>query len=430
MSFFPPRLFSLVLALMLPFSGPANASQGPVIHVGPSHLVFAGRDAPTTEPHIAASPTDPNRLAAAAILAGRGQTIVAAWSADGGVTWRESDLPGIAQASFAADPWLAWDRTGRVTLAVLPMVQRLGDQRFPIWVYLSEDGGRRWAGPTEVSFGPEPRSYDHEIIAVPVGGGAPARFVMAATQGLSGLSVFREEDGGTWSDPAQYVPDEKNNNLGGAIAIGGTVVFTYFDMSTPSPERPLWAVRHGADGGFERTLIRRGVLPWGFPPLAVDPGSDRWAHRVYAVWLEAAGAEGLNIFAAHSDDEGRSWSAPVRVNSDARDIFRGHPYVAVNGDGVVAVQWNDRRHGEQGACSDTYFAASVDGGASFQPEVRVTPTTSCPDTPANGNAAERWPSGGDYSGMAAGADGAFHLVWSDSRNEVFQVWTARVSVTR
>ncbi len=65
MSFFPPGLFSLVLALTLPFSGPADASQDPVIDVCPSHLVFASRDAPTAEPHIAASPTDPNRLAAA-----------------------------------------------------------------------------------------------------------------------------------------------------------------------------------------------------------------------------------------------------------------------------------------------------------------------------------------------------------------------------
>jgi hypothetical protein len=36
--------------------------------------------------------------------------------------------------------------------------------------------------------------------------------------------------------------------------------------------------------------------------------------------------------------------------------------------------------------------------------------------------------GGDYFGLTAGADGRFHLVWSDARDGAFQIWTAAVSV--
>jgi hypothetical protein len=44
------------------------------------------------------------------------------------------------------------------------------------------------------------------------------------------------------------------------------------------------------------------------------------------------------------------------------------------------------------------------------------------------SAAGRWGNGGEYSGMAADTDGAFHPFWADSRTGTFQAWTARVRV--
>jgi hypothetical protein len=41
---------------------------------------------------------------------------------------------------------------------------------------------------------------------------------------------------------------------------------------------------------------------------------------------------------------------------------------------------------------------------------------------------ETWSRGGDYFGMAATTDGVFHVLWSDARANVFQLWTATVDV--
>jgi len=61
--------------------------------------------------------------------------------------------------------------------------------------------------------------------------------------------------------------------------------------------------------------------------------------------------------------------------------------------------------------------------------VRVTPELSCPRASAKQRGVvSRWLFGGDYSGLAAGADGRFHLFWVDSRTGIYQVWTTTARV--
>lgn len=52
----------------------------------------------------------------------------------------------------------------------------------------------------------------------------------------------------------------------------------------------------------------------------------------------------------------------------------------------------------------------------------------CPNAPGNGRAGRSWPMGGDYSSLAAGPDGSFHLVWADSRTGHFQLRHAELRV--
>jgi len=52
----------------------------------------------------------------------------------------------------------------------------------------------------------------------------------------------------------------------------------------------------------------------------------------------------------------------------------------------------------------------------------------CPDSPANGEAGRRWPEGGEYHGLTATADGRFQVLWSDSREGIYQLRTTTIRV--
>jgi len=106
------------------------------------------------------------------------------------------------------------------------------------------------------------------------------------------------------------------------------------------------------------------------------------------------------------------------------------PSIAVNKDDVIGVSWYEI-HPKN--CFDVYFTASLDGGKTFLPEVRVSSATSCPDTPQNRGVFDpgmTFGAGGDYSGLVTTSDRLFHVVWSDARTGLYQLRTASVRVKR
>jgi hypothetical protein len=118
----------------------------------------------------------------------------------------------------------------------------------------------------------------------------------------------------------------------------------------------------------------------------------------------------------------------VAVAPEPLAARRRTPAIAVSAAGVVGLAWYDTRRDPRGECFDVYFSASLDGGRTFLAAVRVTPETSCPPAGQDRAVASRWPFGGDYSGLAAVADGSFRIFWSGSRAGVHQGWTAAAEV--
>src|ERR1051325_6942543 len=133
------------------------------------------------------------------------------------------------------------------------------------------------------------------------------------------------------------------------------------------------------------------------------------------------------IIVHSSSDQGETWTDDVVASSAPADttVYRRIPNLAVNSRGVVGVSWMDGRDDPSKKCHALYFTASLDGGKTFLPEQRVTTAgvRSCPDSAGSGAAFRRWPSGGDYYGLAAAANGAFHLFWADHRSGVFQLYS-------
>ncbi len=394
---------------------------------------------PLVEPQVVAHPKDPKHLVAVAIVSSepphQTQADCAAFTSfDGGQTWTQHKF-GI---SNCGDPWVALREDGSALFVGLVT-------RGEVRLLRSTDGARSWL-PLAVDLG---RGHDHQTLVVNSTAGPRAGsfyFVSGRMQrekgGRSLASVFvtRSADGGKmFTPPTNFVANSLNNNvLTPAILSDGTLIVPFIDYQD-----------HGADHGASGMLERRRVWATistdggqtfshpmfvseacgsggGFASLAVDASTAPSRDRLY---LTCTNRDRNTIFVHYSSDRGERWSAPVRADSAASEvIFRRTPSIAVNKDGVVAVTWYERRKEGTRECQHIYFTASLDGGKTFLPEARVSSAPSCPDTPRNGGSAKRWPAGGDYSGLAAAADGSFHVLWSDSRQGIYQLWTARVQV--
>jgi hypothetical protein len=170
--------------------------------------------------------------------------------------------------------------------------------------------------------------------------------------------------------------------------------------------------------------------PFPFPQLAADTTSGKHRDRVYAVWTDrvAEGRGEPRIQFSYSKDKGRSWTEPQVLSEQApageQDYASYLPAIAVNKDGVVAVSWYDRRglpkgkHREFPPGWNVRLRASLDGGMTWQPSVRVNEKT--------GKAP--YDQVRDTAGLAADAEGNFHPAWIDDRTGKRQMWTAAVKV--
>jgi hypothetical protein len=429
------------------------------------HVSVDSSTRPHVEPCIAADPADAKHLIAATIAFTRADawfTVAVFISFDGGQSWRRGKLEGLDHFGFVGDPWTAFGPNGVGYLCCLAS----SESNASVLVFRSSDGGRNWQKPSTVPFaggGP----YDRCSIVADTSTGKFARnvYVLASqsvrTQAglnLSPAVVSRSTDGGVaFSDPVQILPNNLEVNVANPVVLSdGTLVVSFFDFASRAgdrirmlKQRRLW-IAASRDGGLTFSTPKfvaefadpeAGVNQHSGPNrmLAVDRSSSvTFRDRLYMVWTSFQSGV-TDIHLSYSTDKGSSWSDAIRVNDDDNKAAdHATPAIAVNADGVVGVAWYDRRNDPTNKCFEIFFTASLDGGATFLPNARVSTVKSCPNVPGNVvrpetggdgfGVAGRWPAGGDYSGLASSADGLFHVLWSDSRTGVYQNWTATVRV--
>jgi len=427
---------------------PYAVAQVPSIHATRNVHVSAGADAvvPHVEPHLAVNPRDPRNMVVAAMAfprSARPHVLRVYVSRDGGESWRRvsieaTDVPG-------GDPWLAFGPEGTLYLAYL-------NESASLHIRRSDDGGQTWSAPTIV-----PRSgggaFDYEKLIVDDTNG-PRRgwlYVWSAENTArtgpgwrpSGIALSVSSDSARTFRNSAYVLHNNFGNTPGSAVItsGGTFVGAFHEIEVnrrflDSPR--LWVVRSD-DGGA--TISHPFLVTENFradsPHLAIDRSAGPFRDRIYASW--SAARPELGMFVSTSEDRGATWRAAVRINDVpyAPGAYLHHPMGAVDANGVALFTFQDPRP-DAARCHALYTTATVDGGATFLPNVRVSAERTCSDTPANrvllpdsaATAARRFGDGGDYHGLVALPSGGFQAVWADSRTGVFQLWTARLTVTR
>lgn len=450
-------------------------SQVPSIRVGPNVRIDTSQtDLPHVEPHAAVNPTDPNNLVASAMVVhdteGLARIRCGVFTTfDGGQTWRTTDLNSLIDstkfdANECGDVWVAFSENG--TAFVSTLATPLPDApRSSAFVFRSPDGGRTWLGPTAIPNGERGGPYDQEDVIVDNTDGPYAGTVyFSAEQAyraspqdrsrLDAIAVSRSTDGGrTFSDPIPAALSNLSlNEMNMTILTDGTLIVSYHDYSSNpySPEadgrsyrlrRPRYWMIRSLDGGrtFSSPYLVAELRQRTIPKIAADIYSEPFRDYLYAVWGDWGRTLDRNdenfynpekgLYFTRSTNRGILWSRPVRIDrAPDANTLRGTAALAVSSNGAVGVAWLDRRNDSANECQDLYFTASLDGGETFLPEVRVSTEISCPETPGNGAAGGRFPTGGEYFGLVQTGDGRFQAVWSDARSGVYQLYTASVTV--
>ena len=403
-----------------------------LIRVGEDRAVIMNaRGLATIEPHLVADARDPNHLLAGVFLVAKlgdprnpnfamDISCAALDSRDAGKTWVRRDF---AQTG-CGDPWVALVGRGAAFL---------GLTRGRLFALRSRDGGRTWAD-SAVNLG----SGDHGTLAVDATGSPFSGSLYAVWWGpigddrggpRSGVFIVRSADGGaTFGSPTRVVPWSVRSVAMNPVVLSDGALVVPFNSVLPKSS-PTWVVT-SSDGGrtFSVPLLVTDVCARSFSQLGVDASPGPYRDRLYYACSDSS-----HIYLLHSSDRGETWSDPTVVNRGPGPVH--NPVIAVNRRGVVAISWYDAREDPRSyrdsfRCQHVFFTASLDGGTTFLPDVKVSSAENCPDTPANGEAGARWKAGGDYHGLAAAADGRFHLLWADSREGIYQLRTAHIEIGR
>jgi hypothetical protein len=481
---------SLVAAAMLGDRSLGATGADESITVGSNvHVSSANANVPHYEVMLAEDPGDPARFLACSIIAPPGdgyqyETVVYL-STNGGLSWRPTLQ---THDTGSGDPACAFGTAGEAYFAELQEAKDAdGHQRGHTFIYVSRDGGATWGLPRRL------RQADREYITVDDTNG-PRRgrvYVNAA------MSTRSYED-----DPSHSDYHDESNGFGLLVSGDRGATFELETLLNPAPTGWTFADGNGivmpngtyaaivpvvprsddgsrtfhvaidfvtsSNGGetFTKAVtIRNAVEPSGplltttwIPSLAVDQSAGPFHGRLYVVWAEQIDGRS-QIFIAYSSDNGSQWSAPVTVNDDVvRSNGTGpddsEPIVAVNSRGIVGVTWYDRRDSWDDLGSYERFSASLDGGETFLPSVRVatSPTrfdrvgSAVLEASASGGG-DRFEFsrggaltvaigynsrfafiGGDTEGLVADESGTFHALWVDNRTGIPQVWTAPITV--
>ena len=459
-----PLIAALAIAALLTQAGSVLAYS-----VGPNRDVsrFADNEAETT---VAVNPTNPNNIVVVSNFQ-RADALMESVSFDGGNTWTPrmiadgSDGLGVAccdpNASFdaygnfflvyldlrAKKVQVAYSIDGGVTLSYLGAIDH-SDNSNP------EANGKKWgAGADQPSLATGP-------------GGTWFVYKMFSTGGqllqVRGLPVTGLGQFGPLSD-AQSVPGSKYGSFGD-IAVGddGQVLVTYQDNIPTEGPSTIWT-NLDADGfgpnGFGAASVATTTNVGGFDfipaqsrrsvdaesGLAYDRSGGTHDGRVYLLYTDESPNESddTNIYVRYSDNDGGTWSSPVKVNDDAGTNSQFNPHIAVDqATGIVAVGFHDCRNdlGDEGA-GDTngianddaqyWVSWSTNGGSSYAANVQVSAGTS------NGFDSHNGVQYGDYTGLGF-AGGVIHPAWADNSNSTgtnpdgaldrFDVYSAAITV--
>jgi hypothetical protein len=416
-----------------PAEGAVSVTVGPNINASKA----SGNN---VEECIAINPLNPNNLFFSETWA-----LVTKYSTNGGVTWLNSNLSGLPPS--IGDVAAAYDDFGNLFLV------RFGANE-SIVVGLSTNGGAsftmRYQTPTtgndqpSITTGPSSTPGQGSVWITYADSSSRPTSQGALVTGLGAVGNF---------GPAEVAPGPGGSF--GDIAIGptGQVMVTYQNNGSGVGPDSI-KVNLDPDGlgpaGFSPVVIATATQVGGFAPITAQPSrtidaeaglawdrsSGPHRGRVYLMYTDrpSTTSNDTDIYVRFSDDNGATWSAPVRANDGPSGKSQFLPRIALDQTtGYIAVSFYDCRNSAGNNTAEVWATVSTDGGLTFAPNVKVSGGISSGTVSAVGSF-----NFGDYSGLAFHG-GNFYPCWADNSNSTgdnpngalnaFDIYIARVTVS-
>jgi hypothetical protein len=423
-----------VLLALTVMPGAGSEDKADRIQVGTNfHASESRKDTAHYEVVIAADPKDAKALVLASMASASPKDtdlheLATFTSSDGGKTWKLARVQkGQTENESYYDPHLAYGADRSVYMAAIRMNPSTLKGR-STEVARSRDGGKTWDRSTLLPLN------DRPFLVTDGGGGKQDDMIACFAASTEPLVAVSRDGGNSFSAWKPLLKTGTPFPMGNGVRLSdGTLVVSYgLRLADKFPSPAALTLARSTDGGKSYreapTVARFMFSNNGQPSLAADLASLAYRDRLYLVWPDQA-PMGQRVWLSCSRDRGETWSKPVLLSEQpgegeaAKDCDSFLPAVAVNNTGVVGVTWYDSRDlPAKSRGWNIRFRASLDGGETWLPSVRVTDRESL----FMDGAKSTW--AGDTAGLVTDADGVFHAAWIDNRTGVRQIWTAAIGV--
>ncbi|NPA68467.1 MAG: T9SS type A sorting domain-containing protein [Chlorobi bacterium] len=389
------------------------------------------------EPFITFSPQNPDNLLIGANLN------LAYNSSDGGYTWNKSVLTSDEYGVWG-DPCVIADDNGNFYFFHLSnppsengtWVDRIVCQK-------SEDNGNTWNVISTVGLNGD-KKLDKETAIFDKNSGniyitwTQADAYHSTDPADSSLIMFSAsyDSGQTWSSPyrlSRYAGDASGSDsmLRSAVPCIGPEGQIYvawagrkadgtlgiiFDKSTDQGltwlDDDIFVCDMPGGSHFDVSGIYPGAGA-GWPSTACDTSGGAYNGTVYINWADQRnGTDDADIWLIKSEDEGESWSEPVRVNNDAAGKQQFFTKMTIDQTtGNLYIIFYDRRNYDDNR-TDVFLAVSEDGGETFS-NIKLTPEPFLPSEDVFF---------GDFSGIIA-VNNKVRPVWTQFDGNYMGIYT-------